>query len=67
MVKKKVFTVGMRERRARGIWKSPQQRESRGLNMVWAWPGEKQEQRRKGVGREREAKTPWAKEKTKRA
>lgn len=30
----KVFIVGMRERTARGIWRSPEQRERRKLNMA---------------------------------
>lgn len=33
MVKRKVLIVTMRERRARDIWKSPEQRESCRLNM----------------------------------
>jgi hypothetical protein len=30
MVKEKAFIIGMKKRRARGIWKSPEQREGAG-------------------------------------
>ena len=50
----KIFTVYMRERRARGIWRRPEQEES---TADWAGPSEET-----GKGRDSKKKRVWAKE-----